>query len=104
MPIQWVIGVYSSLKLCSSLFFYHSICVSLLLLVILCLHMYFLLFTFLNFTKIEPLTSNDQTKQLSCRNQGKGWQGCSPKKSLGITSHASGSAKKCEGMNPHIPK
>jgi hypothetical protein len=30
--------------------------------------MYFLLFTFLNFTKIEPLTSNDQTKQLSCRN------------------------------------
>jgi hypothetical protein len=22
----------------------------------------------------------------------------------GITSHASGSAKECEGMNPHIPK
>jgi len=24
--------------------------------------------------------------------------------SLGVTSHAPGSAKECEGMNPHTPK
>jgi len=32
VPIRWVVGVCSSLKFCSSLFFYHSICFGLLLL------------------------------------------------------------------------
>ncbi len=31
-------------------------------------------------------------------------QGCGPRGSLGITSHAPGSAKECEGVNPHTPK
>jgi hypothetical protein len=34
----------------------------------------------------------------------KGLQGCEPKGSLGITLHAPGSVRKCEGMNPHTPK
>jgi hypothetical protein len=37
------------------------------------------------------------TKARACEGVGKVW-------SLGVTFHALGSAKKCEGMNPHIPK
>jgi hypothetical protein len=46
-----------------------------------------------------------------CRNpslglatKAKGLQGCGPRGSPGITSHALGSVRKCEGVNPHIPK
>jgi hypothetical protein len=31
-------------------------------------------------------------------------QGCEPRESLGVTPHVPGSVRKCEGMNPHIPK
>jgi hypothetical protein len=31
-------------------------------------------------------------------------QRCEPKVSMGITFHAPGSARACEGMNPHTPK
>jgi hypothetical protein len=34
----------------------------------------------------------------------KGLQGCRPRGSLGVTSHTSGSVRKCEGVNPHTPK
>ncbi len=46
VPIGWIVGVCSSLKLCSSLFLYHSLCASLLLFDVLCVHMYFLLLVF----------------------------------------------------------
>ncbi len=46
-----------------------------------------------------------------CRNpsfrlttKAKGLQGCMPRGSLGVTSHALGSVEKCEGVNLHIPK
>jgi len=38
------------------------------------------------------------------RKQGKGLQGGGPRGSPGVTSHAPGSVKECEGINPHIPK
>ncbi len=57
--IGWVARVCSSFKFRSSLFFYDYVCVGLLLFVILCMHMYFLLFFFYP-KKTEPLTSNDQ--------------------------------------------
>jgi hypothetical protein len=48
---------------------------------------------------------------LHCRNpslglatKAKGLQGCGPRGSLGVTSHAPGSVGKCEGVNPHTPK
>jgi len=34
----------------------------------------------------------------------KGLQGCGPKGSPGVTSHALESVRKCEGVNPHTPK
>jgi len=34
----------------------------------------------------------------------KGLQGCRPRGSPGVTSHAPGSVGKCEGVNPHTPK
>jgi len=34
----------------------------------------------------------------------KGLQGCGPRGRLGVTSHALGSVRKCEGVNPHTPK
>jgi len=46
-----------------------------------------------------------------CRNpsfgltiKAKGLQGCRPRGGPGVTSHAPGSVRKCEGMNPHTPK
>jgi hypothetical protein len=46
-----------------------------------------------------------------CRNlsfglmtKAKGLQRCGPRRSLRVTSHAPGSVKKCEGVNPHTPK
>jgi hypothetical protein len=36
--------------------------------------------------------------------QGKGLQRCGPRVSLGVTFHALGSERECEGMNPHTPK
>jgi hypothetical protein len=36
--------------------------------------------------------------------QSKGLQGGGPKGSLGVTSHAPGSVRECEGINPHTPK
>jgi hypothetical protein len=32
------------------------------------------------------------------------WEGAGQKGRPGVASHAPGSAKECEGMNPHIPK
>ncbi len=37
------------------------------------------------------------------RDQGKGLQGCGPKRKLGVTQHTPGSVRGCEGMNPHTP-
>jgi hypothetical protein len=34
----------------------------------------------------------------------KALQGCGPRRSPGVTSQTSESVKKCEGVNPHIPK
>jgi hypothetical protein len=42
-------------------------------------------------------TSNVATKARACKVAGQ-------ERSLGVTSHALGSAKKCEGVNPHTPK
>jgi len=46
-----------------------------------------------------------------CRNpnfglttKAKGLQGCKPRGSPGVTSHAPKSVRNCEGVNPHIPK
>jgi hypothetical protein len=41
-----------------------------------------------------------------CRalDQGKGLRGCGPRESSGVTFHAPGSAKECEGMNLHTLK
>jgi hypothetical protein len=41
---------------------------------------------------------------LGSRLKQKGLQGCGPKESPGVTSHAPGSVGKCEGVNPHTPK
>jgi hypothetical protein len=38
VPIGWVLGVSSSLELCSSLQFYHFFCVNMLLLADFCVH------------------------------------------------------------------
>jgi len=49
--------------------------------------------------------------QMECRNlslglatKAKGLQGCGPRGSTGVTSHAPKSVGKCEGVNPHTPK
>jgi hypothetical protein len=34
----------------------------------------------------------------------RGLQGCGPRRSLGVTQHAPGIVRKCEGMNPHTLK
>jgi len=31
-------------------------------------------------------------------------QGCGPRGKLGVTQHALGSVRRCEGMNPHTPR
>jgi hypothetical protein len=48
---------------------------------------------------------------IKCRNPSlglvtktKGLQGCGPRGSPGVTSHAPESVRKCEGVNPHTPK
>jgi hypothetical protein len=50
-------------------------------------------------------------KQVDCRNpnrglatKAKGLQGCGPRGSPKVTSHAPRSVGKCEGVNPHTPK
>jgi hypothetical protein len=50
-------------------------------------------------------------RHIKCRNpslglatKAKGLQGCGPRGSPRVTSHTPGSVRKCEGVNPHIPK
>jgi len=57
--------------------------------------------------KPKPRILND----MECHNlsfglatKGKGFQGCGPRESPGVTSHTSGSVGKCEGVNLHTPK
>jgi hypothetical protein len=44
------------------------------------------------------------TLALGLRPKQRGLQGCRPRRSPGVTSHAPESVGKCEGMNPHTPK
>jgi hypothetical protein len=46
---------------------------------------------------VATLTLNLWPKQ-------RGLQGCRPRGSLGVTPHAFGSVRKCEGMNLHTPR
>jgi len=59
---------------------------------------------FLSFRKkiLKPLFV--ATLTLGSRPRQRWLQGCGPKGSPGVTSHTPGSARKCEGENPHTPK
>ncbi len=62
-------------------------------------------------TKIHGVQQKIGFVLIFCRNLSLGLvikaRGCKvagQEKDPGVTSHALGSAKECEGMNPHIPK
>jgi len=48
--------------------------------------------------------NNVATLTFGLATKAKGLQGCEPRGSLGVTSHAPKSVGKCERVNPHTPK
>jgi hypothetical protein len=52
----------------------------------------------------STIDSNCRNPNLGLATKARGYKVASQEKDLGVTSHAHGSAKECEGMNPHTPK
>jgi len=50
------------------------------------------------------MKKNCRNPSLGLTTKAKWLQGCGPRGSLGVTSHAPRSVRKCEGVNPHTPK
>jgi hypothetical protein len=52
----------------------------------------------------ECRNPNYRNPSIGLATKAKACKGVGQERSLGVTSHALGSVRECEGMNPHIPK